>query len=84
MLPCQEVDPDVFHGVADSAAGAPRLPWERKALTVCARCSVRSRCLDEALRYPVADQHGVVGGMTASERRDLLRRPRPAREGAAA
>ena len=45
----------------------------RDAKEVCARCEVRSECLDFALRLKVA--HGVWGGLSERERR-LLRRER--------
>ena len=45
----------------------------RDAKEVCARCEVRSDCLDFALRLKVA--HGVWGGLSERERR-LLRRER--------
>ncbi len=45
----------------------------RDAKEVCARCEVKSECLDFALRLKVA--HGVWGGLSERERR-LLRRER--------
>ncbi len=45
---------------------------ERRAKQVCAGCPVRTECLTEELTQPVADQHGVRGGMTAPDRRRLL------------
>jgi WhiB family transcriptional regulator, redox-sensing transcriptional regulator len=45
----------------------------RDAKEVCARCAVKSECLDFALRLKVA--HGVWGGLSERERR-LLRRER--------
>jgi WhiB family redox-sensing transcriptional regulator len=72
---CRGVDFDVFFGPADSAPGAPRFVWERRALAICAQCPIRSACLTEALRFPADEQYGVVGGMTASERRAALTTP---------
>ncbi len=43
----------------------------RDAKEVCARCSVRSECLEFALRLRVA--HGVWGGLSERERRSLRR-----------
>jgi WhiB family transcriptional regulator, redox-sensing transcriptional regulator len=43
----------------------------RDAKEVCARCAVRSECLDFALRLKVA--HGVWGGLSERERRTLRR-----------
>lgn len=41
---------------------------EVEALAVCARCPVRSDCLEEALLPIPSHQHGVAGGMTADQR----------------
>jgi hypothetical protein len=46
--------------------------WEQNALAICAKCLIQRWCLAEALRYPVSQQHGVVGGMAAAQRRTLL------------
>ncbi len=43
----------------------------RDAKEVCAACCVRSECLDFALRMKVA--HGVWGGLSERERRNLRR-----------
>jgi WhiB family redox-sensing transcriptional regulator len=56
---CAQTDPEIFfpnQGESPSAAKA-----------VCARCPVRSPCLEEALA--TARAWGVWGGMTPSERR---------------
>ena len=59
---CAEVDPDLFF----PEKGQPSAP----AKAVCARCAVTALCL--ATFGPlVAD--GVVGGLTARERRHLRR-----------
>lgn len=76
---CWGVDPEVFFGPADSPAGRPRHLWERRALAVCADCPVVNACLAEALEFPAAEQYGVVGGMTAGQRRAALRTPRRGR-----
>ncbi|HEV7451399.1 MAG TPA: WhiB family transcriptional regulator [Pseudonocardiaceae bacterium] len=76
---CWAVDPEVFFGPADSPAGAPVHAWERRALAVCAGCPVVTACLTEALKFPADDQHGVVGGMTAGQRRAVLRASRRGR-----
>lgn len=70
---CWGVDPEVFFGPADSPAGRPLHLWERRALAVCAGCPVATACLAEALEFPAAEQYGVVGGMTAGQRRAVLR-----------
>ena len=78
---CWDVDPELFFGVADSAEGQPVFAWEQRAVAICAGCPVRVKCLAAALEFPVDEQHGVVGGMTAGQRRALLRtsRQQPAR-----
>ena len=70
---CTDEDPDVFFGPVDSSENEEFLIWEKKALAICAECLMRRKCLAEALRHPVAQQHGVVGGMTAGQRRALMR-----------
>ncbi|MEU0242285.1 WhiB family transcriptional regulator [Nocardiopsis sp. NPDC006198] len=49
------------------------------ALWACEHCTVRSRCLQEALTAPPSHQVGVRGGLTAQERTRLQRRQRRAR-----
>jgi hypothetical protein len=62
------VDPDLFFPAAES--GAARGAQVRAAKAVCARCPVRSECLDEALvRIP----YGIAGGLTERERQRLRR-----------
>ena len=47
---------------------------EDRAKAICAECSVRAECLDYALR--IREPHGIWGGLTEVERRELLQRPR--------
>lgn len=70
---CWGVDPELFYGPGDSPAGGRVLPWERRALAVCAHCPVTAGCLAAALEFPAEEQHGVIGGTTAGQRRVLLR-----------
>jgi hypothetical protein len=72
-MACADEDPEVFFGPVDSSEHGKLLSWERKALAICANCLVRQKCLADALRHPGHQQHGVVGGMTAGQRRALLR-----------
>lgn len=46
----------------------------RVALAICHECPVRLDCLEDALKWPAPEQHGVVGGLDAHERRAILRR----------
>jgi Transcription factor WhiB len=73
---CWRVDPETFYGPADSDAGKSPYTWERRALAVCAACPVAAACLADALEFPADDQYGVVGGMTAGQRRAALRASR--------
>jgi hypothetical protein len=61
---CRNVEPDTFFPASD------RSPEVVRARAVCAGCSVRNGCLDEALRRI---PEGIAGGLTAAERRALLR-----------
>lgn len=46
---------------------------EERAKSICAECSVRSDCLEYALR--IREPHGIWGGLTEIERRELLQHP---------
>ena len=62
---CRGADPDLFFpDRGDNAAVA-------QALAVCAGCTVRAECLEEALSRP--ELLGVWGGKTAVERRQIRR-----------
>lgn len=69
---CRDVDSEQFFGPADSNPGERLFFWEQLALSVCSVCPVRAQCAAEALAFPADEQFGVVGGMTASQRRELL------------
>lgn len=43
---------------------------EEKAKKICEQCRVQRDCLDFALR--VREPHGIWGGLTEAERRELL------------
>jgi len=66
---CHDVDdPEIFFPVAEAGPVHERQVAAAKA--VCAGCPVRAECLDEALaRIP----DGIAGGLTAAERRRLVR-----------
>lgn len=63
---CRGIDPIVFHP-SEGDEGA-------EAKAVCAVCPVREDCLDHAIT--VREKDGVWGGLTAIERRRLIRRLR--------
>lgn len=66
---CRDADPELFFPVSDMGPGARQVA---EAKAVCARCPVRAQCLDYAL--DAALDHGVFGGTTERERRELVRR----------
>jgi WhiB family redox-sensing transcriptional regulator len=61
---CRGVDPSLFF----PGRGEPTGP----AKEVCARCVVRENCLQYALARPSL-KHGVWGGRSENERRELRR-----------
>jgi hypothetical protein len=65
---CRNTNPETFFPTAESGPAYERQVNEAKAM--CAGCSVRAECLDEALiRIP----DGIAGGLTPAERRRLTR-----------
>jgi hypothetical protein len=77
-LACQARDPELFYGPADSGPGEALHAWEWAAMEVCWGCPVEAECLAGALSWPIQDQHGVIGGMAAQQRRaTLIRRNSP-------
>lgn len=65
---CRDEDPELFFPVSDVGPGA-RQATQAKA--VCARCPVQSECLNYALDNGL--HHGIFGGTTERERRNLAR-----------
>ena len=63
---CRGVDPLIFHPVNDVDAA--------QAKAICALCPVQEACLDHAVTDREKD--GVWGGLTARERRRLIRQRR--------
>jgi WhiB family redox-sensing transcriptional regulator len=41
---------------------------------LCARCTVRQKCLAEALRAEDTSRYGIYGGLTPEERTELVAR----------
>jgi WhiB family transcriptional regulator, redox-sensing transcriptional regulator len=67
---CLGLDPDLFfpdRGDMDRV---------REAKAVCGRCPVRSACLDYALK--AGEKHGIFGGKSERERRQMRRQMREA------
>lgn len=67
---CLGTNPELFFPI--STAG-PALEQTDAAKRICARCAVRTDCLDWALR--VGEAHGIWGGTTPEERRYLRAGP---------
>lgn len=70
---------DLFFPPSDD--DAPESPSERRgregaAKAVCFRCPARVGCLESELAYGTSNQHGVRGGLTDEERREVIRRRR--------
>jgi WhiB family transcriptional regulator, redox-sensing transcriptional regulator len=69
------LDPDQWYPVSTEPARARR--EAAAAIAVCASCPVRAQCLELSLRHWDVGQHGVWGGLVATDRAQLRRR-RPA------
>lgn len=74
---CRGSDPDVFFH-PESERGPSRRRREQRAKAVCADCPVQRECLAWALR--VREPYGVWGGLSTSEREDLIRSVRRSRQ----
>lgn len=72
---CASADPDLFFPISSSGASRHQ---EEQAKAVCARCGVRTECLDFAIVSRQA--HGVWGGLGEAELA-ALRRSRRGAEG---
>jgi WhiB family redox-sensing transcriptional regulator len=67
------LDPDQWYPVSTESAQARH--EAAAAIAVCAGCPVRAQCLELSLRHWDTGQHGVWGGLIATDRADLRRRP---------
>jgi WhiB family redox-sensing transcriptional regulator len=65
---CLQEKPDMFFPIGQAA---PALAQGKAAKQVCARCEVREACLAWALEAGL--DHGILGGLTEHERRELRR-----------
>ncbi len=63
MAACQGLDAEIFYPPNDDDADI--------AKSVCAECAVRIACLDYAIDN--REHQGIWGGVTARERRRMLR-----------
>lgn len=77
--PCLGTDIHLWFGPGEGEPDEPRAEQDKRvgiAKTYCAECPFTTYCLELELGLPVYHQHGVRGGLTAAERRALLRRRR--------
>ncbi|MGH3985709.1 MAG: WhiB family transcriptional regulator [Gammaproteobacteria bacterium] len=70
LAACRDEDPELFFPVHESKPDEPATAGELQALAVCAGCPVRAACREWALNTGHV-QFGVVGGLTAGQRRVL-------------
>jgi WhiB family transcriptional regulator, redox-sensing transcriptional regulator len=68
---CRDEDPELFFPVSEVGPAARQADL---AKAICARCPVRELCLGYAMDNGL--DHGVFGGTTETERRELRRRAR--------
>ena len=66
------LDPDQWYPVSIETAQARH--EAAAAIAVCTSCPVRAQCLELSLRHWDVGQHGVWGGLIATDRADLRRR----------
>jgi WhiB family transcriptional regulator, redox-sensing transcriptional regulator len=78
---CRNADPDLFFH-PDNERGAWRTAREAAAKAICAKCSVIEICAARALAN--REPYGVWGGMTESERHEILARSLRGRSAAGA
>jgi WhiB family redox-sensing transcriptional regulator len=60
---CSQADPTIFFPERGGSAG--------EAKKICAQCSIREQCLEEALAQSNYNDHGIWGGTTERERRKI-------------
>lgn len=68
---CRDEDPELFFPISDVGPGAQQTA---QAKAICARCPVRTECLNYALENRL--DYGIFGGTTETERRELARQHR--------
>ena len=72
LAECRGIDAGIFHPVDEEEDEFS----SDAAKAICAVCPVREACLEHAIT--VREKFGVWGGLTARERRRLIRRRRRA------
>jgi WhiB family transcriptional regulator, redox-sensing transcriptional regulator len=73
---CRTLDSEVFFPPSSFEPKADRQAREAKAKAVCGSCPVRVECLEWALA--VREPHGVWGGCSEQERKQILHGKRQA------
>jgi WhiB family redox-sensing transcriptional regulator len=66
------LDPDQWYPVSTEPSRSRH--EASAAIAVCTGCPVRAQCLELSLRHWDIGQHGVWGGLVATDRADLRRR----------
>lgn len=74
---CLTEDPELFFPAGTTGAALDQI---ERAKTVCRRCPVKQQCLQWALDHH--QDHGVWGGLSEEERRNIRRLHRPHSRGA--
>ncbi len=70
---CHDTMLELWFGPEGYAEPKDQARWrQRRAAEVCASCPVRTDCLAEELVRPLAEQHGIRGGLTPRARERLL------------
>jgi WhiB family redox-sensing transcriptional regulator len=69
---CRGPHAEIFFPPARPERRDERAAREREAKAICATCKVRSACLEYALR--IREPHGVWGGLSELERKELIER----------
>lgn len=67
---CRGPQSAIFFPPASNERRDEKRVRERNAKAICETCSVRSDCLAHALA--IQEQHGIWGGLSESERRQLM------------
>lgn len=82
--PCLGTALELWFGAPDDTpphlqeSGEDKQRRESVAKAICGGCPFRAQCLESELEHGICGQWGVRGGMTASERQDLIRTRRQA------
>lgn len=65
---CRDVDPEIFY----PPPGRPGSIVTSEAVQICAGCPVRPACLADVMSWERPNErHGVIGGLTPTERVEL-------------